>query len=292
VNIRRLGKLVLPYLIWMLLLVLVPLLMMMVLTFIDNGSHGLSLVNSQATFTNWRLLFSDLTIRIALRNSFIYAGITTFICFFLGYPMAYIVATSNFSNKLIILVLTIIPMWANSLLRNYGIANLLSEESIIGDLLSNIGISFSWGIKGVEFPLIGGLVWVPSIVIGLVLTYLPFMILPVYTVLEKMDRSLLEASEDLGAKKIKTFLRVTFPLSIKGVTTGLVMVFLPAFSGFAIHEILGRGNVIVVGTLIQNFFYKTSNYSLGSLLSIVVLLIIFGAMAIIFKVDKEGESLL
>lgn len=202
--------------------------------------------------------------------------------------MAYIVANSNFSNKLVILVLTVIPMWSNSLLRNYAMANLLSESSIVNDVLSNVGLSFVWPLKGIYYVSSG---FSPAVVIGLVLTYLPFMILPIYTVIEKIDKSLLEASMDLGSNRVKTFFRVTFPLSIKGVTTGIIMVFLPSFSGFAIPKILGSGSLIFIGTLIDSRFMNR-NYNFGSLLSLVILLIIFGSMALIFKVDKEGESLI
>jgi spermidine/putrescine transport system permease protein len=285
VNIKKLGKLVLPYLVWMSVLVGLPLLMMVVLTFLK--SNALDLGTAEFSFDSWRILFSDVTVRIALKNSFVNGIIATIICFVIGYPIAYIVANSNFSNKLIILVLTIIPMWSNSLLRNNAIANILSERSIVNDVLSNIGLNFIWPIRGVVYE--SG--FSPAVVIGLVLTYLPFMILPIYTVLEKIDKSLLEASMDLGSNKIKTFFKVTFPLSIKGVTTGIIMVFLPSFSGFAIPKILGSGSLVFIGTLIDSRFMNR-NYNFGSLLSLVILLIIFGSMALIFKVDKEGETLI
>ncbi|PKL00754.1 MAG: ABC transporter permease [Tenericutes bacterium HGW-Tenericutes-1] len=284
-NIKKLGKLVLPYLVWMSVLVGLPLLMMVVLTFLK--SNALDLGTAEFSFDSWRILFSDVTVRIALKNSFVNGIIATIICFVIGYPIAYIVANSNFSNKLIILVLTIIPMWSNSLLRNNAIANILSERSIVNDVLSNIGLNFIWPIRGVVYE--SG--FSPAVVIGLVLTYLPFMILPIYTVLEKIDKSLLEASMDLGSNKIKTFFKVTFPLSIKGVTTGIIMVFLPSFSGFAIPKILGSGSLVFIGTLIDSRFMNR-NYNFGSLLSLVILLIIFGSMALIFKVDKEGETLI
>ena len=284
-NIRKLGRLVLPYLVWMTILVGLPLIMMVVLTFLK--SNALDLGTAEFSFDSWRILFSDMTVRVALKNSIVNALVATVICFIIGYPIAYIVANSNFSNKLIILVLTIIPMWSNSLLRNNAIANILSERSIVNDVLNNIGLNFVWPIRGVVYS--SG--FSPAVVIGLVLTYLPFMILPIYTVLEKIDKSLIEASMDLGSNRIKTFFRVTFPLSIKGVTTGVIMVFLPSFSGFAIPKILGSGSLVFIGTLIDSRFMNR-NYNFGSLLSLVILLIIFGSMALIFKMDKEGETLI
>jgi spermidine/putrescine transport system permease protein len=142
-------------------------------------------------------------------------------------------------------------------------------------------LSFVWDIKGTGM----------AITVGLVLTYLPFMILPIYTVLEKMDYALSEASMDLGANPVKTFFKVTFPMSLKGVMTGIIMVFLPSFSGFAIPKILGSGNWIFIGTLIDsNFIYR--NYNFGSVLSLIMIALIFSSIFIFNKFDKEGETLL
>jgi len=277
-NIKKLGKLAAPYFVWMMILVGIPLLLMVVLSLMDT--NGFQLTGGTFTLANWTRLVNDISVRVAMRNSIVYALIATAICFFIGYPMAYIVARSPFSNKMVILVLSIIPMWSNSLLRNNAIGNLLSSGSILNDVLNNIGMGFIWDIKGTP----------TAIIIGLVLTYLPFMILPIYTVIEKIDESLFEAAMDLGANKIKTFFQVTFPLSAKGVTTGFIMVFLPCFSGFAVQQILGNRNYIVIGSLISDYYNYNINFV--SVLSIVILIIIFGSMLLINKVDKEGETLL
>lgn len=252
---------------------------MFILTFFK--SEALNFSNASFTFENWTRLVTDYSVLVAMKNSLLYGGIATLIAFIIGYPMAYILARSTFSNRLVILVLIIIPMWSNSLLRSYALANLLGEQSIVNDLLNQINLNFVWDIKGTG----------TAIVVGLVLTYLPFMILPIYTVLEKMDESLLEASKDLGASPIKTFFKVTFPLSLKGVTTGVIMVFLPSFSGFAIPKILGNGNFVFIGTLIDSSFTYRS-YNFGSVLSLVIILFIFGSMFLVNKMDKEGETLL
>lgn len=265
--------------VWLLILVVLPLLMMFFITFFRTDA--LVFDSWAVTFSNWTRIFTDSSVGVALKNSFIYALFATIIAFFLGYPMAYILAKSPFSNKLVILVLTIIPMWSNSLLRSNALANLLSEQSLVNDLLSNFGMSFIWDIKGTGL----------AITIGLVLTYLPFMILPIYTVLEKMEPSLIEASMDLGANPTRTFFKVTFPMSLKGVATGVIMVFLPSFSGFAIPKILGSGRVMFIGTLIDSSFINR-NYNFGSMLSLIIILIIFGSMFLVNKVDKEGETLI
>jgi spermidine/putrescine transport system permease protein len=196
-NVKRLGRLSLPYLIWMAVLVGLPLLMLVFLSVMDT--EGFDFFHGSFTLENWVSLFSKSNLNI-LGNTFKFAILATLICFLIGYPMAYIVARSKFANKFIVLVLAIIPMWANSLLRAKAIANLLGSSSLLDSVLSRIGLSFSWNIYGSDL----------SVIIGLVMTFLPFMILPIYTVIEKMDESLLEAAMDLGANRIKTFFQVTF----------------------------------------------------------------------------------
>jgi spermidine/putrescine transport system permease protein len=276
-NVKRLGRLSLPYLIWMAVLVGLPLLMLVFLSVMDT--EGFDFFHGSFTLENWVSLFSKSNLNI-LGNTFKFAILATLICFLIGYPMAYIVARSKFANKFIVLVLAIIPMWANSLLRAKAIANLLGSSSLLDSVLSRIGLSFSWNIYGSDL----------SVIIGLVMTFLPFMILPIYTVIEKMDESLLEAAMDLGANRIKTFFQVTFPLSMKGVVTGVIMVFLPCFSGFVVQDILGRGNADVIGMVISEFY--ESNLNFVAVLSLVILVLIFGAMALVNRFDKEGETLL
>ncbi|OHE42251.1 MAG: hypothetical protein A2Y16_03735 [Tenericutes bacterium GWF2_57_13] len=280
---KKLGKLALPYLVWMLVLVGIPLLMIFILSFMNTD--GVSFAGATWTTAAWEKMFTlaDTTNLQILGYTFLTAFVATVICFLIGYPMAYIVARSPFSNKFVILILTIIPMWSNSLLRNVALKNILSESNILDSLLSRIGLSFS-----IVFANQDQATFI-SIVIGLVLTFLPFMILPIYTVIEKIDESLLEASMDLGANRVRTFAKVTFPLSMKGVTTGIIMVFLPCFSGFAIQKLLSSGTVYVLGSLIEVNYIHDINFV--SMLSIVILVLIFGSMMIVNKVDKEGATL-
>jgi spermidine/putrescine transport system permease protein len=278
VNIKKLGRLVTPYVVWLSILVMIPLVMMVILSFFET--RGLDFTNATFTLSNWFRDLRDPSVLKALENSFTFAGITVAVVFLIGYPMAFILARSSFANKMVILMLTIIPMWSNSLLRNNALRNLFSEQSFVNDLLSKINLSFVLDIKGTP----------SAIIAGLVLTFLPFMILPVYTVLEKMDKSLIEASMDLGASPIRTFFKVTFPLSLKGVATGVIMVFLPSFSGFAVPYILGDGKFILVGTIIENSYNYNINFV--STLSILLVIIIFLMIFFVSKVDKEGESFL
>ena len=267
-----------PYIVWLFLLAILPIFVMIMLSFMF--SEGLTFEDSFFTFNQFTLLGESSTLE-AFRNSVVFASLTTLISFVLGYFVAYNVFKSKFRNKFLILTLFILPMWSNLLLRTEALGNLMENNNILSDLLAGIGITLSIGIKGT--PL--------AVIIGLVFTYLPFMILPIYTALEKIDYSLEEAALDLGLTNIQKFWKVIFPLSLKGVATGSILVFLPSMSGFAIPEILGSGNILLIGNVIEQSF-KIMDYNLGSLLAIVILFFILGALYIISKVDKEGETLL
>jgi spermidine/putrescine transport system permease protein len=164
------------------------------------------------------------------------------------------------------------------LLRTEALGNIMERHNIFTDLL---GIPGGFNLRGTGL----------AVLIGLVITYLPFMILPIYTALEKIDPSLEEAALDLGVTEMRKFWKVVFPLSIKGVITGCIMVFLPCLSGFAIPEILGNGNIMLIGNIIEQSF-RNMSYNLGSLLAITILFFIFGSLMIVNKVDKEGGTLI
>lgn len=267
-----------PYIAWLFILAILPIFVMLILSFMF--SEGLSFGESYFTFNQFALLGEDSTLS-AFSNSIIYATLTTVISLVLGYFVAYNVFKSKFKNKFIVLTIFILPMWSNLLLRTEALGNLMEHNNIMTDLLSQMGIGLSIGIKG--SPL--------AVIIGLVFTYLPFMILPIYTALEKIDYSLEEAALDLGLTNMQKFWKVIFPLSLKGVATGSIMVFLPSMSGFAIPEILGAGNILLIGNVIEQSF-RNMDYNFGALLSIVILIFIIGALYVVSKVDKEGETLL
>ncbi len=264
---KAFKKLSIPYFVWLCLLVILPLLLMFVLTFFN--SDGVNLGGAHITMGNYKEL-TDITYWEALWNSLVIAFWTTVICFLIGYPVAYFVSFSNIKHKVLILLCMILPMWCNSMLRILSWYKLFSS-----DMLSWAGLV---GSKG-------------AVIFVTVTTYLPFMIYPIYTVLEKMDRSLIEASKDLGVPVWKTFLKVTFPLSLSGVLSGIIMVFLPAATGFAISAIIGDGNVNMIGNIIENMFKSANNYNLGSLLSIFVSIIIVIFIVVLNKTQKEVDSL-
>jgi spermidine/putrescine transport system permease protein len=240
------------------------------------NTKNASLVGAQFSFDNF-VQMTQPSNSIAFANSFKYALVTTIICAVLGYLIAYTLFRSKLKHKLLILTLIILPMWSNLLLKTQVLINILKPNNIITDI---------FGIKeGVD------LLGTPTAVIfGLILNYLPFMILPVYTVLEKIDYSLEEASLDLGVHDTKKFVKVIFPLSLKGLVTGSIMVFLPSFSGFVIPQKFSNGTIVFIGNIIEQNF--RNDYNLGSLLAIMILIIILGSLFLISKFDKEGETIL
>ncbi|NWH12249.1 ABC transporter permease [Acholeplasma laidlawii] len=274
------SRLSTPYIVWLFILALIPIVVMLFLSV--TTTQGLSL--DGLTFnSSFYQSFFERSITTAFFNSIYYSILTTVISLLLGYLVAYTVFRSKFKNKFLVLAIFILPMWSNLLLRTESLGNLMNENNLITNILSKLLNT------NVSFPVIKGSGL--AVVIGLVLTYLPFMILPIYTALEKIDYSLEEAALDLGLTDLQKFMKVVLPLSLKGVATGSILVFLPAMSGFAIPEILGSGNILLIGNIIEQSF-RYMDYNLGSLLSIMVLLIIFLGIFVVAKVDKEGEMLL
>ncbi|MGM9969463.1 MAG: ABC transporter permease [Anaeroplasma sp.] len=271
---HHLDKLARPYLIWLYILAVLPMLIMVFLMFVD--SEGTRVNGMTPTISNFQILTQPSTI-VALFNSIKYSLITTAICIFFGYLIAYSLYKSKFKNKYLILLLLILPMWTNILLRINVLASVFKENNILTDL---------FGIKGIN--IIGTDL---AIILGMVFTYLPFIVLPIYTSLEKIDPLLHEAALDLGMTELKKFWKVVVPMSLKGVISGSIMVLLPCMSGFAIPNILGDRKIPLIGSTIEQKFVNM-NYNAGSVLAVLILIIILGSILLINKIDKEGETLL
>jgi spermidine/putrescine transport system permease protein len=247
-----------PYAVWMTVLVAIPILIML-------------------TQINWSEL-DKLTEAIyvnAFLNSFRLSGYVTIISLVIGYPIAYMLARTTSRFKSLWLVMIIVPTWSNMLLRVIAWETLFFPSSI----LNSIGISLD--LIGTDL----------AIVIGMVSIFLPFMIFPIYAVLDKLDVSIEEASADLGAGPWQTFVRVTLPLSTSGILSGIIMTFLPSATAFAIPQRLGGGNILLIGNMIERLF-RTQRFELGSLLTIVLIAIIFIGMRFLSKIDSEGETVL
>lgn len=271
---HHLDRMSRPYLFWLYLFALVPVVVMIFLMFVD--SEGISVGGMEATITNFTILTEKSTL-VAFLNSIKYAVITTAICIFFGVLISYSLYKSKIKNKYLVLLILILPMWTNFLLRINALASVFKSENILSSIL---GFSFP-SIIGTDF----------AIILGMVFTYLPFMVLPIYTSLEKIDPLLHEAALDLGLTETKKFWKVILPLASKGIVSGSIMVLLPCLSGFAIPKVLGDGNILLIGNIIEQKFINM-NYNQGSILAIVILIIILGSILIINKVDKEGETLI
>lgn len=272
---NKFRKLAIPYLIWMIGLVIIPLILMCIMSFLDMRMFDVK--NATFTFGNFPKVFNGVYLK-AFLTSMKLAVIATIGCVLIGYPIAYIVSKIKFVGKSLLLVIFILPMWTNMLLRIETIRKMLEPVGLMKNIF---GISFN--LAGTEL----------SVIIVMIIVYLPFMIFPIYTVLEKMDNSLLEASQDLGATPIKSFMKVTLPLSMRGVSSGITMVFLPCAMGFTIPQIVSKGNIVLIGNLIEQKFKGTTNqYNVGMLASLVIIVFVVIALWIIGKVDAEGETLL
>ena len=276
---KKFARLSTPYLYWLYILALFPALFMFILMFLDIP-EGLDISNGlKFTLENFKQLSEPSTL-IAFGNSFLYAFITTILSILFGYLVAFRLFRSKFKNKFLVLVILILPMWTNILLRT---------ESLAGFLNSNGNVVLSLlGIESAEFDLLG----TPfAVIFGLFVTYVPFMVMPIFNSLEKIDKSIEEAALDLGLTESQKFFKVILPMSSKGIVTGSIMVFLPCLSGFAIPEILGRGNIVLIGNVIEASF-KNMSYTIGSLLAVIILVVILLSIFVVSKIDKEGETLL
>lgn len=260
------------YIAWMAVLVLIPLIMMFILAF--SHTSGIDFSNIEFTLDNLYSLFDSIYFK-AYFNSLILSSIATIICLLIGFPIAY--KLSNMSKRFqnIFMVILILPLWSNMLLRIIGWEIIFQPTSI----LNNIGISLNLDGSAT------------AVIIGMVSMYLPLMIFPIYTMLNKMDKHVIEAGKDLGANKIQTFTKVIIPISLPGIYSGIIMTFLPSATNFALPERLSNGKITLIGNLINSNFGKSFNYNFGSLLSIILMMIIFAIMIFINKRDKDGDLL-
>lgn len=260
-------KFVFPYYLWVAFFVMIPTLMVLYYAFTMEGNFSL---------VPFSKVFAPATVRIILRSLKI-ALITTLLCFFLGYPMAYFIARMDLRYQGVAMALIIIPMWMNFLLRTYAWVTLLSRNGLLNTILLSMGLS-PQDLLYTE----------AAVILGMVYNFLPFMILPIYTVLDKMDRSLNEAASDLGARPFQSFFYVTLPLSKPGIISGVTMVFVPVISTFEITSLLGGGKTSLVGNVISQQFVVTGNWNYGSALAVV--LMIFLVISLFIDSDSKAKE--
>lgn len=259
-----------PYLVWAVGFIILPLLMILY--------YGLT--NDSGSFTLDNLLaITDPIHAKALWESVLIALGSTLISLVIAYPLAYILSNMGGNKSGTIIMLFMLPMWINFLLRIMALQMILANTGILNAILGFFGI----GSLHIMYSK-------TAILIGMVYEYLPFMILPIYNVMCKIDRNVIDAARDLGADTKTVFLHVIMPLSLPGVLSGIIMVFIPGISEFVIADILGGSKVLLIGNVIDQEFSLTNNWNLGSGLSIVLMVFIFISMAIMNKYDKSGEG--
>lgn len=262
-----------PYILWALSFIVLPLLMIVY--------YGLT--NDQVVFTLDNLAaIADPVHYKAFINSVIMALGSTVICLLIAYPLAYILSRHRGKRADLVIMLFILPMWINFLLRVLAMQMILSNTGVINAVLDFFGLP-AWRIMYTK----------GAVLIGMVYDYLPFMILPIYNVMSKIDKDVIEAAEDLGATVWTTFKKIIIPLSLPGVISGVTMVFIPSISEFVVADILGGSKILLLGNVIEQEFNMTSNWNLGSGLSLVLMLFIFISMAVMNRnKTEEGDTML
>ena len=257
-----------PYLFWSVSFVVIPLLVIVYYAFTtDEGGF---------TFANLAQITTPENLK-ALGISVLLSLISTLVCLVMAYPLAMILSQKQVSQTSFIVLIFILPMWMNFLLRTMAWQTLLEKNGVINSILSLFHLP---ALEIINTPY--------AIVLGMVYNFLPFMVLPIYNVLIKIDSNVLNAARDLGANPVQTFVKVTFPLSIPGVISGITMVFVPALTTFVISNLLGGSKILLIGNVIEQEFKQGSNWHVGSGLSLV-LMIIIASMALVAKYDK-GEG--
>ena len=224
--------------------------------------------------------FSNPQYMKVLGNSFRIAGIATILCLLLGYPMAYILANLKPRLRGFLSLLFVLPMWMNFLLRTYSWMSLLETNGIINTLLTKIGL-----------PTMQLMYTEKAVILGMVYNFLPFMILPIYNTLIKLDPSLLDASDDLGASPWQTFKKVTLPLSKPAIFSGINMVFMPSVTTFVISRLLGGSSTALIGDIIEKQFKLVDDKGFGSAMSVLIMIFVFGLVALTRDKDSEEVSL-
>lgn len=257
-----------PYIIWAGIFIVVPTLFVGYFAFTDNsGAFTLENVKQISRFTD------------VLARSAAYAAIATVVCLFFGYILAYIMSHLKERAKSITLVLLMLPMWINFVLRTQALQNLLMDNGFINMLLDSVGLE---PVKLLDTHF--------AVVLGLVYNYLPFMVLPIFTALEKLDNKVIEAAQDLGANGPTVFRRVILPLSMPGVYSGIIMVFIPCLSTFVISEKLGGGKVYLIGNVINDMFTQNYNFNAGAAISLVMMIIMLVVLIIVGFLDDETKE--
>lgn len=268
-------KLVVPYAIWSMIFIVLPMFLIALYGFTKPGNN---VVTINFTLENFVRFFDPVFIKILLKSLYI-ALVTSIICLLLGYPIAYYINKIPIKTQGFVMLFITMPMWINMLIRTYSWTALISDKGIINSILAHFHLP-TFSIMYTDI----------AILIGMVYNFLPFMILSIYTQLSKIDSSLPQASYDLGANWFQTFRKIIFPLSLPGVMSGITLVFLPAVSSFVIPNLLGGSNYTLIGNLIEQQFGVAGNWNFGSAISLIMTVVIIISMYLAKKVDRNIEE--
>ncbi|CRZ34740.1 spermidine/putrescine transport system permease protein [Herbinix hemicellulosilytica] len=269
-NMPKAKWLSFPYIVWMIGFIIIPLVVIFY--------YGLTTSDSTFTLNNIALVMDPINLK-ALKQALELSLVSTVICLLLAYPLAMILNKSKMNSNSFIVMIIILPMWMNFLLRTIAWQNILEKTGIINTILNFF-----------KLPTVNIINTPAAIILGMVYNFLPFMVLPIYNVLIKIDQDVINAARDLGANGMQTFLKIILPLSLPGVISGITMVFVPSLTTFVISTILGGNKIVLIGNVIEQQF-RVGNWHAGSGLSLVLMIFILISMAILSKYDKEGSSL-
>ncbi len=265
-----------PHMVWSLLFILAPLVFVLYYALTVEDASG----NFTFSFSNITSLFSESYLPVFFR-SICFAVVATAICLVLAYPLAYFLSNCKVSSQRMLVMLVMLPMWMNLLIRTYSWMNILETNGLLNNLFTFLGLP--------NAKLLGN---GAAVVLGMVYNFLPYMILPIYTVMSKIDRRYLEAAADLGCNGPQTMLRVVFPLSVSGIISGVTMVFVPSVSTFYISQKMGNGRFEMIGDTIERQFMSNYDYHMGATLSLVLMVLIIICLAVMNRFGDEDGGVL
>ena len=261
-----------PYTVWSVLFIVIPLVMVVYYTFTNASGEW--------TLENIIMLGEREYVSIFFR-SVVYAFLATVICLLIAFPLAYFISQTTARTQKIAIMLTMLPMWTNLVIRTYSLANLIQDTGVVNNFLQNVGL-ITDPIHMIDTPF--------AVILGMVYNYLPFMVLPIYTVISKLDKNVIEASQDLGCNRFKVITKVILPLSKSGIVSGITMVFVPAISTFYVSKKLGGTDNRLIGEVIEDSFFYSENWNFGSAISFVLMIIIMISIAVVNKFSDDEED--
>lgn len=262
-----------PLYVWTAVFIIFPLAIVFYFAFTKESAAGVTL-----TMESFARLLDPMYVGVLLR-SFKIAIVSSLVCILGGYPVAYILARSKSKYNFIIIILILLPMWMNFLLRTYSWLSILENTGLINTVITSLGF------EKVHFLYNEG-----AVILGTVYNYIPFMIMPIYITLLKLDESLLEAAADLGANSVQAFIKVTLPFSIPGILSGIAMVFVPSVTTFVISQLMGGGKVPLIGDIIEQQFRVVNDWHFGSAISVIIMVIVLAFMYFINRGDVENTG--